>query len=845
AKLKRGFNEDYIIDYNLGEITFTSRVLITRFSRLRVDFEYTNQSYLRSNTQFYQSVSNDKNQFFIEYFQSSDNPNRSLQLQFNDSTRALLSDVTQTTESQFLVNQISQAPSAEPGNYYIEKDTIIAGKLYTIFEYQRKGNDLLNVTFTETAQGDYVVAGQNAFGRIFQFIPPQNGVSQGDYQAGVILSLPQRQSMVTLGHSTEIRKGIKFSHQVALNHHDENLFNSNNKKNGLAWVGEFSYEKDFNTKTVLNMSMKGEYNSTDFSPVDRFRTVEFDRDWNYPFPGDSVGNRELLLYSDISLTSVNHNLSYRNVIRDRYATLSGMQQRLSNKHRFGVLHYSGSHFLMQNKQQLIDSEWLRSFNEVYVESPFGELGFFRNLDQNLLFSADSVMFVRGSAMYYTETGFFFRKNDGKQLITEIKLLDREDERPVNGERIPYTSVKQADLKLDWISKSKSHKVMLTSIFRNTNRTDSVSLPNDEVAQGGLQVINKLLSGAITSKLNYMSQNSMELRRDFIYTQVGAGQGTHTWRDENDNGIPELNEFYEAINQDEKNYIRLFVPTDDYQQAYSVNYQHTINWKVPSNLELPFILKSLDKLSGLFSWNINSKSSNATIEYRLNPFIDPTMQSLIMKRDYRSHAVFYNRNKPGLGLSLNKTSSARKQLNVNGFELDDKKTFSYAVRYLFARKIQLELRYSDGQHEHDADFLKGRQFLLNQRDYSIENSWLPTAKTRISIGYHFKKNENILQEFSTEFIKSREFTTNFSFIASGKRNFNSLFSYIDNQFEGTVNSFLGYTLLNGLQPGRNFKIQVNVNQKLNNGLQLSLNYFGRKSESQRIINSGSLNVTAFF
>lgn len=43
----RGENNDYIIDYSTGQITFTRHCLITAESRIVVDFEYTNQRYKR------------------------------------------------------------------------------------------------------------------------------------------------------------------------------------------------------------------------------------------------------------------------------------------------------------------------------------------------------------------------------------------------------------------------------------------------------------------------------------------------------------------------------------------------------------------------------------------------------------------------------------------------------------------------------------------------------------------------------------------------------------------------------------------------------------------------------
>jgi hypothetical protein len=46
--LSRGLGDDYIIDYNLGELSFTTRRLITKDSRILVEFEYAVQTFLRS-----------------------------------------------------------------------------------------------------------------------------------------------------------------------------------------------------------------------------------------------------------------------------------------------------------------------------------------------------------------------------------------------------------------------------------------------------------------------------------------------------------------------------------------------------------------------------------------------------------------------------------------------------------------------------------------------------------------------------------------------------------------------------------------------------------------------------
>ncbi len=47
-QLKRGENNDYIIEYSNGEVTFTPRIVITSLSRIIIDFEYTNRKFERN-----------------------------------------------------------------------------------------------------------------------------------------------------------------------------------------------------------------------------------------------------------------------------------------------------------------------------------------------------------------------------------------------------------------------------------------------------------------------------------------------------------------------------------------------------------------------------------------------------------------------------------------------------------------------------------------------------------------------------------------------------------------------------------------------------------------------------
>ena len=76
-------------------------------------------------------------------------------------------------------------------------------------------------------------------------------------------------------------------------------------------------------------------------------------------------------------------------------------------------------------------------------------------------------------------------------------------------------------------------------------------------------------------------------------------------------------------------------------------------------------------------------------------------------------------------------------------------------------------------------------------------------------------------------------------------FKSEVKYIRIQFEGDAAGPVVYDALGGLQAGNNLTIACAWRKTINQNLQLSLNYNGRKSDGRDIVHAGNMSVRLLF
>ena len=848
--LERGFDYDYVIDYNQAEITFTTRHVITRNSRIRVDFEYSDQNYSRGiyTLNHYQNLGRLK--VYGNYYNESDNPNNLINLDLQDEQKRLLASIGDSL--QLAVTPGVDSVAFDPSQVlYARRDTTFNNgqSMATIYVYSTNPNEAFyNVRFTEVGpnQGDYVVATDAINGRVYRWVAPVNGVQRGNYAPVRVLPTPRKKQLMTFGANYEIQKGISVFAEGAASENDLNRFsdlNSDDDKGKAVRLGYAIQDKQLEWlgKYKLNSNLNYEYTDQHFNPIDRYRPIEFDRDWSLPLNPTNAEDHILNFSVGVAQDLANF-FNYRISRRYRDDQLNGVQHYLDAWKKLGRIELRNNFFMLNSEQQERESEWYRG--DVGVKYNLGKMapGYVYRFDKNKLtaLGTDSVV---GSAMYFDEHLVYVESADTARTRFRVDYSYRKDLRPTPTGEMGLPEIGQTYNALLQTVLGPESDLSVQATYR---KLELETAKDEETVQARADWNAGFFDGSFRSELSYSVGTGRELKRIFIFRETLPGQGTHYLRE---GGNPNnLNDYLEAQTIDQQRYIKIFLPTDEYVNAYINRFTYRLNTTAPRSWRSQKGIKNLaSKFSMLSFVNIDKKTTDSSLGNRFNPFSQDVEDAFLisMSKSLRN-TVYYNRSNPKYGLEYTVQQNQQKSLLANGTETRIVGSHQVVGRLNLNEVLSTQLMAVQGVRESQSNFLESKNFRILSRELTPELAYQPNTRLRFTGTYQLALRENRFTASDDE----QEATFNELGLETklsqvGKRTVTGNFRFVNIQYNGEVNSYIGYEILNALRPGNNLTWSLNLQQRLSNGLNISFNYDGRKANGVGAVHTGRTQVSVLF
>lgn len=865
-ELTRGFNNDYVIDYNSGEVRFTPNILITKYSRVRVDFEYTDRNYARSNYQLSHQQQWGKWGLQLDYYSEKDNARSPLAISLSDNDKLRLSEVGDTLEKAYVQGGDSVGYAAGALLYSLVKDTLANGSQYqNIYKYSvdpLKAFYLVSFSYVGQGNGDYAPSSTINNGRVYEWIAPINGNKQGSFSPQRIVPTPKLKIMLTAGLKYQLSTNEKVYVEAAVSKNDLNLYSKINDADNQGKALKVGYEnkgrKLFKKRKIQYLGgLDLEVLDKNFVPMDRFRPVDFDRDWNASpttqtnnlFDNKVVKAEDRILTLSAGLKDSLTLVKYTHVLREKEGDVQGKQQKLEWQKRYKKAHWKGAYFTMDNDLVQTAARWQKMYSDLSINFRSLKQGYIYDAEANKQYIKQSDSVIRSYQNYELHRFYTHSGDSLKKVRFKFYNEHRQDYIPYLGKITKSSLSKTQSLALN--SKIKQmHDLGLSTTLRNTENALYASLggqPQETTLISRLDWSGLMFKKSIKSELTYSTATGRELRREYIYIPVPTGQGNFTWRDDNQDGIQQLNEFYEALNFDEKNYIKAFVPTNQYVASYSSNYIYRLNLSPPAHWKRKkkFLFKQLQQLSASMYYTLDKSTLRNDIWQRVNPIYgnlsDPYL--LHANSNFRS-SLFWNRQNSKYGLEHNFSHQTQKQLLSNGFEARNNILHQFIGRKNIGSKF-ITRSFIDLQDKSSlSDYLSNRNYKVKGYKIRQELVFQPHNSLRLtaSVAYGQKKNA---QDTLGEFSQNQEILMECRYSKVSSRTLQVSFRYNKLLYKFNTNTPLAYEMLDALQPGDNYYWNVSYTQKILNGLQLTLNYDGRRSGTQAITHIGRIQATALF
>ncbi|MFC1555691.1 hypothetical protein ACFL67_01265 [candidate division KSB1 bacterium] len=506
--MHRGEDADYVIDYSSGQITFTRNRLITSYSRITVDFEYSNGRFKKNLVGF--GISSSRNKTGLSYSASllreSDNKDSPQEFSYSESDFHILQEAGDNRLNAYRpgVDFVGEGK----GNY----DRIITGS-DTLYEYNVNGSYRVLFSDVGDGNGDYI------FRRLSVY--EYAGKGMGRYLPVTLLPVPRSHTMLntTLAFKDDDEL-INISGEFARSDLDINTLSNRDDKGNGGNALRMQLDLSPISNTVLgSASFTARIRKTDenFMQIDRVDDVEHDRRWdleNEDISGEQIYEIESVYNPRPSIT-IKPAVGYlkKGELIESFRQSARMQITPQSENR---LDYTIEN--ISSKRNSIENRWIRQKGNFSL--PFGAFtptltyesehkktgedqynGFrFDDLGARLAFSKNSIISAYGQ--YQTRFDKEYKDGSLQPLSTAHDLSFHSEVRA--GRRLF----------------SRIHLNRRTRLFDKDNSRSVTDLAD-------VKVQSQELNGGLLSRLDLQVSTEKIPKKERIYIPVEEGRGYYS------------------------------------------------------------------------------------------------------------------------------------------------------------------------------------------------------------------------------------------------------------------------------------------------------------------------------
>jgi hypothetical protein len=881
--LQRGQADDYVIDYNLGEVIFTPKKLITKDIRIIVEFEYAVQNYLRSTVTARAEWPTAKGRFWLNLYSEQDGLNATGNLDLTPEQRSLLAQAGDQLTDAFAsgVDTLEQFEASRV--LYRYRDTLTCGNTFArILEYSTDAEVArFAVRFSEVpaGQGNYVQAPNSANGRVYRWVAPDPLTCQptGNFEPVVRLIPPEQRQLHTVGGEYQLAKNTRAYAELALSQRDLNRYSPLGNGDNLGGGGFLKIEQKWQKNGWKGtFDGNGELLSNHFLPLNPYRPAEFVRDWN--------------------TSTIINSSALPTPTAEQLVRVGGTVQRAGwgeGRYEFGAFQrgnvYDGQKHVARLAVQRNGWAMLGEWNELATVSPlertrfsrpkfdigknigqkgkpaWAKLGIYGERERNARRNQASDT-LQNNGFWYDMGRFYLQMpNTERNFYLAGHLSQRNDYAPARTQFAATTVANDANLNGHWnhggnkaLKKPSPGALEWNLTYRKLRVLDSertTQMPQNTYL-GRVDYRFAALKNGITTTTGYEIGSGQTPRVEFNYLLVNAGEGAYTWVDRNRDSILQVDEMELAVFKDQATYVRVAVSTPQYLRTNNALFNQ--NLRIEPRLWMPAKLKGWRKALARTALQSTLQVSrrvlaNAENVAPWNPFQLGVPDSVLVNTNATTrHVFFVNRANPRWETSLSYGDNRSRILVTTGFEERRLLDQVAHLRYSTGQRWSLELDGTNSLRTNQTEAFSARNYRIEGLEVAPKLTWVPARSFRLAGRYSWKNRQNTLEtgEKAQQNDFNLELTWNPAAKAKAGKSFKAATSLrakatvANINYTGTPNTPISFAMLEGLQNGRNLLWNLTLDRQLSKTIQLNLSYEGRRTgTAARVVHVARAQVRA--